>query len=327
MVPQFQILCGIVSKILCIRLKKDIMTKITLISIALFHISIASFCQGKDGYDIVEHNDLSYLSEELVSDDNLQKLNLILPVKNDNFPLLIWIGGGAWSYVDRNQEMDLARKFAKKGIGVASVGHRLSPAIWKDSTLNSGIQHPKHIEDVAASVTWLNDNAAKYGYDKDNIFIGGFSSGGHLSALICLDSTYLNKVGLSTSIFKGVIPISGAYDIIDYHEVLLNGGRPELAKLHVEAVFGSTVEGFKKASPSTYLDNLSTPMLLVCDNDLYNYTKFFEDRIRETEFRDVQVVYSYNLSHGGLWRDMSFSEKSMYREIIINFIEAHFGKG
>ncbi len=307
--------------------KIDIMNKIIFLSIALFLISNYSFCQTKDGYDIVEYNDLTYLSKDLISDNSLQRLNLVLPIKNDEVPLLIWIGGGAWSYGDKNQEMDLARKFAAKGIAFASVGHRLSPAIWRDSTLNSGIQHPKHIEDVAASVRWLNENASKYGYDKHNIFIGGFSSGGHLSALICLDSTYLNKVGLTTKIFKGVIPISGTYDIVNYHDVLLNGGRPELAKLHVEAVFGDRVDGFKGASPIAYLDNLSIPMLVVCDNDLYNYTKLFEERIRETEFRDVQVVYSYNLSHGGLWRDMSFSEKSVYREIIINFIETHSEMG
>lgn len=273
--------------------------------------------------DYTIHNNLSYLSKESISNDSLQRLNLVLPRKGDKYPLLIWIGGGAWSYVDRKQEMDLAKKFAKNGIAVASIGHRLSPAIWRDSTLNTGIQHPKHIEDVAASVKWLYENADKYGYDRDGFFIGGFSSGAHLSALISLDSTYLNQVGLSHKLFKGIIPVSGAYDIIDYHSVLLNSGRPELAKLHVEAVFGDEKEGFRKASPITYLHNLSVPILLICDNNVYNYSRIFEERVRTTEFRDMQVVYSYHLSHGELWRNLSFDEQSMYREIMINFIETN----
>jgi len=267
------------------------------------------------------HKDLAYLKKELTTNDSLQRLNLVVPNSNASSPLLIWIGGGAWSYVDRNQEMGLAKKMAAEGIAVASIGHRLSPATWRDSTLNTGIQHPKHIEDLAASVKWLYNNAANYGYDQEKMFIGGYSSGGHLAALICLDSTYLSDVGLSPQLFKGVIPISGTYDIADYHEVLQNSGRPELAELHVEAVFGSTSEGFLNASPTSYLDQLSVPMLLMSDNNMYNYSKLFEEGIRETAFRAVQVVYSYQLSHGELWKNLSFAEISPYRDIIINFIK------
>lgn len=299
------------------------MRKFSLLSSMLFLLSHVSICQKKEKYEIVEYNDISYLA----SNDTLQRLNLVLPVKKDKIPLLIWIGGGAWSYGNKNQEMDLAKKFALEGIAVASVGHRLSPAIWRDPKLNTGVQHPKHIEDIAASVKWLYENAAEYGYDLESFFIGGFSSGGHLAALISLDSSYLNQFGLSPTLFKGIIPISGTYDIADYHKVLLNGGRPELAELHVEAVFGDTERDFIGASPIAYLENLSVPILLISDNNMYNYSRLFEDKIRETEFRNMQVVYSYNLSHGDLWRNLSYSEQSMFRDIILSFIETHLGIG
>jgi len=273
--------------------------------------------------DYTIHNNLHYISKESSDSDSLQKLNLVVPTKEEQYPLLIWIGGGAWSYVDRNQEMDLAKQFAKNGIAVASIGHRLSPAIWRDSSLNTGIQHPKHVEDLAASIKWLYENADKFGYDRDKFFIGGFSSGAHLSALICLDSTYLQQVGLSPKIFKGTIPISGTYDIIDYHNVMQNGSRPELAQLHVEAVFGNKKEDMRKASPIHYLHNLSVPILLMSDNNVYNYSRLFEDRIRATDFRSMQVVYAYDLSHGELWKNISFDDKSMYRQIMINFIKAN----
>ncbi|RKN83233.1 alpha/beta hydrolase [Ulvibacterium marinum] len=312
-----------ISQTLCIT-KTNKMKKAILVLTAVLLVCHISFGQSED---FTVYNDLSYLSKESVSNDSLQRLNLVLPSNKENYPLLIWIGGGAWSYGDRNQEMDLAKRFAAQGIAVASIGHRLSPATWRDSTLDKGIQHPRHIEDVAASVKWLHDNADTYGYDKGAFFIGGYSSGAHLSALISLDNTYLNQVGLSIEIFKGVIPISGTYDIVDYHNVFLNGGRPELAKLHVEAVFGSTDKDFKNASPVTYLKNLSIPMLLISDNTLYNYSKLFEEKIRETEFRDMQVLYSYDLSHGELWKNISLSEKSIYRAVIVNFIKTLFGNG
>lgn len=274
--------------------------------------------------EVKTYFDLAYLEEEQVEDNRLQRLNLLIPKGKDKCPLLIWIGGGAWSYGDRDQEMDLAKEFAQKGIAVASIGHRLSPAIWRDTALNTGIQHPDHAEDVAAAVHWLYENADSYGYDRNGFFIGGYSSGAHLATLISLDSTYLGRSGLSLELFKGIIPISGTYDIVDYHTVLSNSGRPELAELHVEAVFGSTEEAFRQASPITYLEYLSKPVLLISDNNMYNYSKLLEEKIRATTFRDMQVVYAYDLSHGALWRNMSFDEDSLYRDIVIRFIKKHW---
>lgn len=296
------------------------MKHLLLSSLALIFCFNLSFSQAEQ-YEVL--HDLTYVSDELVANDTLQQLNLVLPKAEEKTPLLIWIGGGAWSYVNRDMEMDLARQFASEGIAVAAVGHRLSTAVWRDSSLNKGIQHPKHVEDIASSVKWLYDHADEYGFDREQFFIGGFSSGAHLAALVTMDGKYLNQVGLSPDLFQGVIPISGTYDIPDYHSAFLNGSRPDLAELHVEAVFGNTQAAMMEASPVGYLDSLSVPMLLMSDNNVYNYTKLFEDRIRETEFRDVQVVYTYDLSHGDLWREISVAEKSMYREVILFFIEAH----
>ncbi|MEZ4827347.1 MAG: alpha/beta hydrolase [Bacteroidia bacterium] len=277
---------------------------------------------GQKNSEWQEYRDISYSENMSGPVNDLQKLNLVVPAESDNMPLLIWIGGGAWSYGDRNIEMDLAHRFAESGIAVASVGHRLSPAVWHDATLKTGIQHPCHVEDVASAVAWLHKHAAEYGYDPDKFFIGGYSSGAHLAALISLDSSYLHKAGLSTDIFKGVIPISGAYDILSYYEGFLSGSSPELAELHVKAVFGENTETFAQASPTSYLQHLSAPLLVMCDNSLYNYTRLLEDRIRETAFRDVRVMYAYNLSHGQLWRNLSNDPNSMYRNAIVDFIRA-----
>ncbi|MEZ4772019.1 MAG: alpha/beta hydrolase [Bacteroidia bacterium] len=289
----------------------------------LFVAVLNCFSQSAPKSAIIEIPDLLYVNEAEAENDSLQRLNLVIPEGVENFPLLIWIGGGAWSYVDRNVEMDLARKFAAAGIGVAAVGHRLSPAIWRDSSLTTGIQHPKHIEDIAAAVKWLYDNAPKYQYDRTKIFIGGFSSGAQLAALLSFDNRYLEKVGLSTDLIKGIIPISGTYDIVNYYEVMKNSDRPEMADLHVKAVFGENNSDFIDASPITYLDSLSIPMLVMVDRYLINYTKIFEEKLMETSFGDFQVLYIHNLTHGELWRNISRKENSIYRDMIIEFITSH----
>jgi hypothetical protein len=291
-----------------------------LFNLLFLFIGIApAFNQDTGLTELKEHLNISYGGTQA---DSMQKLNLFVPAHQEKTPLLIWIGGGAWSYGDKNMESELARKFAQQGIAVACLGHRLSPAIWRDSSLNRGVQHPCHIQDIALAVRWLFDHANQYGYTKEQLFIGGYSSGAHLASLISLDSTYLNSVNLSPKIFKGVIPVSGTYDIMHYHEILAQSDRPELAQLHVEAVFGADKKAFEAASPSNFTQNLSTPMLLMSDNNMYTYSIVFEKKIRETNFRNMMVVHAYEFSHGELWRDLSFNEESMYRNVLIQFIKS-----
>lgn len=275
--------------------------------------------QDTTAYQIWE--DLAYLPAAEIQVDSTQCLNLVIPETDEPAPLLVWVGGGAWSYVNKDVEMNLARRLAGEGIAVASVGHRLSPAVWRNPAWDQGVQHPAHVRDLAAAVHWLHEHEAEYGYDRDRLYVGGFSSGAQLVALLSLDPKHLSELGLSTNIIKGVIPISGTFDIEDYHQVFVNSENPVMAKQHVEAVFGESREDWRDASPVQYLDNLSAPWLVICDNSLYQYTRLLEDRLRETNFRDVQVVYAYRLSHAGLWRDMSNNPESVYRELVVRFIK------
>jgi len=252
------------------------------------------------------------------SGDTLRQLNLVIP-QESGAPLLVWIGGGAWSYVDRNKEMDLARHFAKSGIAVAAVGHRLSNPRWQDVNLAVGHQHPVHVRDVAKAIRSLIDLAPNYGYDAKQLFLGGFSSGAQLVALLCTNKKYLEEVGISISVIRGLIPISGTYDIADYHRVFAEGSRPEMAQTHVEAIFGDPTN-FADASPVNFADNLVTPMLLISDAGLQNYTHLFEDKLRESHIENFDALYVHHLGHAPLWRNLSFEQNSFYRELILNFI-------
>lgn len=274
-------------------------------------------------HELSEFPDLAYLQPEEVEVDSLQRLNLVLPEGVDNPPIMVWTGGGAWSVVNRHQEMALARNVAKEGIAVASIGHRLSSAVWIDPKLDHGVQYPAHVEDLAAAIKWLYDNADEYGYDRDRLYVGGFSSGAHLSAMIALDPQLLAAHDLSTDIIQGLIPVSGGYDIPHYRQVLADApGSEHLAEQHVDAVFGDTQEQWEFASPTQYLENLKAPWLMIGDNDVHVYNSFFENYLRDnSEFRDIEIVYVYHMSHADLWRDLSFNENSVYRDRMVRFVK------
>ncbi len=267
---------------------------------------------------------IPYLETAAMKADSLQQLNLVLPEGVERPPLLLWIGGGAWSFVNRHMEMALARKFAREGIAVASVGHRLSQGKFRPTDRTHGVRHPAHIKDIAAAFRWLRNHAETYGYDEHNIFVGGFSSGGHLAALLAMDHRYLASHDLDTKAIKGIIPVAGTFDINHYYSVFLNHEDPDtrpLAETHVKDVFGDTTADFTDASPVTYLDQLNTPMLLISERGLYDYTKLFEERLREAHYENCQILHLFDHDHAGLWRDISHAQNSQTRHVMIDFIK------
>lgn len=276
--------------------------------------------QPQDSVDHWEWSNLAYLP----NGDSLQMLNLVVPKEAEKPPLLLWLGGGAWAFVNRHQEMPLARKLAREGIAVASVGHRLSTAAWVEPERTEGVQHPAHAEDAAAAFHWLKTHAAEYGYDPDKIFIGGYSCGAYLAAILGSDSRFLQAHGYELDDIAGLLPVAGAYDIPAYHRVFAENENPEtrlLAEQHVEAVFGPTQDRWLEASPTEYIDHLKVPMLLISEIGLYNYTKTYEEAIRASEYREATIYHVLDLDHGGLWRDMALNENSRHRRVMASFIK------
>src|SRR5207247_1816478 len=144
----------------------------------------------------------SYVEGEPAAADK-HKLDLYLPRDKKNFPVLVFLHGGSWRTGDRSLYRALGNRFARAGIGVAIPSYRLMPKN----------PHPAQIEDVAAAFAWVHDNIAQYGGDAARIYVTGHSAGGHLAALLALDEKYLQKFNLAPSAIRGVVAMSGVYDV------------------------------------------------------------------------------------------------------------------
>lgn len=130
------------------------------------------------------------------------RIDLFLPVQSAaSFPILVWFHGGGLEAGARNgsEQKAFARRFAGQGIGVAMAGYRLSPQV----------KFPKYVEDAAASVKWVVENAAKLGGNPQRVFVGGHSAGAYLAALLAMDPKYLREAGLTDRSIAGFIPMSG----------------------------------------------------------------------------------------------------------------------
>jgi acetyl esterase/lipase len=136
------------------------------------------------------------------------KLDLYLPEGAKDFPVLFFVHGGAWTTGDKDffgVYESFAKTYAKQGIGVVVTNYRLSPAV----------KHPEHVKDVARALAWTYKNVKKHGGNPDAIVLCGHSAGGHLVSLVTADASYLKELKVETKVIKGVVPISGVYDLPD----------------------------------------------------------------------------------------------------------------
>ncbi len=91
----------------------------------------------------------------------------------EKLPVIVCVHGGA--YLTNNKECNRPHSqwLAAKGFKVVNINYTLQP----EATLYGEM---KDLNDVFA---WIGENAKKYGFDTNNVFLTGDSSGGHLSLL------------------------------------------------------------------------------------------------------------------------------------------------
>ena len=183
--------------------------------------------------DVKVIRDLTY-TDGKPENASKHKLDLYLPAVKAKFPVLFFVHGGGWRTGDRSLYRRIGNRFAKEGIGVVIPSYRLAPAS----------PPPAQIEDVAAAFAWTLKHVAEYGGDPGRIFVAGHSAGGHLVSLLALDPRYLKRYGLTASVIRGVMTLSGVYDV-----------------RHV-AVFGPDEKARRTESPLEYVNSKAPPFLV-----------------------------------------------------------------
>ena len=211
-------------------------------------VTSGSECRaGSLTFELETTRDVAY-SMDADADPVRHKLDIHRPKDCKNFPVVFFVHGGGW--VQGNKDHFgvytlLARTLARNGIGMVCPNYRLSPRV----------KHPEHIRDVAKAFAWTQRNIGKYGGDSNEIFVAGHSAGGHLSALLATDESYLRAEGLSLKNIKGAMPISGVLIV------------PSMTLF--DPVFGKDPVVRKQASPVSHAGKQSPPFLILyADKDL-----------------------------------------------------------
>lgn len=172
-------------------------------------------------------------------------------------PVVVMIHGGGWAMGDKaNSNVGPAKAayFTAEGFVYISINYRLAP----------GAKYPANIQDVAAALAWIDDNAAKYGCNRESIFLMGHSAGAHLAALVAMDDRWLTEKQKSPALLRGVILLDCAAFDLTQKAIGSEGANPDM----VEAAFGTDPKTWQSASPLQHATlGKSFPPLLIFHAD------------------------------------------------------------
>jgi acetyl esterase/lipase len=279
-------------------------------------------------FDIAEHVDIRY-QDGPDADPRRHTLDVLRPQGEGEFPVLLFVHGGAWSFgskerVGLHSARAAGRALARKGLVVVMPNYRLSPRV----------RHPEHVRDVARALAWTHANIARHGGRPDQIFVCGHSAGGHLIALLTTDESYLKAVGLERGVIKGAIAISGVFRLASVGQELANalliaGPAPDIENVLYNRVFGEDSETQKLASPLTHVCRGLPPFLVIsADFDLPTLRSMATEFVAalQKEGCEAEGLKVPLTTHTGVVYDFLHGCQPRTCAAVVAFVHKHIGR-
>ena len=128
----------------------------------------------------------------------------IYATKRPNAPIFVYIHGGQWLLGSAKASAFPVELFVTAGAHyiVLDFANIKMP----------DIDLPMIAQQVRRGIAWVYKNASTFGGDPNQLYIGGFSSGGHLCG-VALVTDWQKDFGLPADLLKGGLCMSGMYDM------------------------------------------------------------------------------------------------------------------
>lgn len=172
-----------------------------------------------------------------------ETLDLYLPSERNGAgaPVFLYIHGGYWRLLGKEDSGFMAEAFTAQGIAVAALNYALAPAVTLDEI----------VRQVRASIAWLYREGPGHGIDRERIFVGGSSAGGHLTGM-ALAGGWQDTFGLPPDVVKGGTAISGLFDL------------EPIRLSHVNEWLGLDAEAARRNSPLHHLPDHPAHLVITC---------------------------------------------------------------
>lgn len=155
-------------------------------------------------------------------------------------PVFVFVHGGAWRASSLPRFHFIAEPFVRAGAHCAFVQF--------SGVEEAGGNLTTLAEQVRKSIAWIYRNSAALGIDSSRIFVGGHSSGAHLTAVAL--TTEWTGYGIPAEPIAGALCCSGMYD--------LEGVSRSKRSLYVR-FDPATIEAL---SPQRHLDRIRMPLIV-----------------------------------------------------------------
>lgn len=127
----------------------------------------------------------------------------LFPVARADEPLLVFVHGGFWRSLSKDDFSWIAPPFLARGISVAMPDYALVPAVTMEAIVGQTL----------AALAYLWRNGPTLGFDRRRIVVAGHSAGGHLAAMTACAVWPQWGADLPPDLIKAVLTVSGLHEL------------------------------------------------------------------------------------------------------------------
>ena len=262
-----------------------------------------------------------YVEKRFIRTKNGKMKILIFKPKNrkKKVPGVLWIhGGGYMTGMAEMAYMTRAMDVVKIGAVVIAPSYTLS---WKKP-------YPAALEDCYAALLYLKKHADELGVCSEQIFVGGESAGGGLTAAICMYARDKKEVNIAFQMpLYPMLDCEDTESSKDNHGIVWNTRKNHAAwKVYLKELYGT--KGVSPyASPSRQKDyrNLPPAYTFVCEGEpFYTETLTYVENLKKegiTAFVDIYPgrVHAFDINMP--WHQISKKAIKTFRQHFLYAVE------
>jgi arylformamidase len=124
------------------------------------------------------------------------------PAGSRDAPLLVFIHGGYWQELSKNESLFAASDCVANGIAFAAINYTLAPKASVETI----------VDQCRRAVAWLYGQAGALGFDRERLYLSGSSAGAHLVAMMLVKG-WQHTAGVTDDAVAGAVLLSEIYDL------------------------------------------------------------------------------------------------------------------